>query len=73
MVQSLVSTSHELYEVINAFPVLKQVLGRFDISSSDVHEGESVDDFCRRKHFTQEEERIFVNHLNSSVKRFLRK
>ncbi len=74
MVQALINDGLEFYEVLNAFPFLKEKLGNLHLNVSDVKEGETVHDYLeQKKHFSEDEIKIFIRRLNFEIKVHLKR
>ena len=63
-----IESNYELFEVLNAFPVLKRSLERLDFKVSDIPEGISVHDYFKEKHLTEDEIDLMLRKFNNEVK-----
>lgn len=73
MADSYITPNLELYEVLNAFPVIKNSLEKLHIKTSEIKEGLTVHDFLERKHLSEDEIDILVKKMNFEVNSFLKK
>lgn len=73
MADSYITPGLELYEVVNAFPVIKNCLEKLHIGTSDIKEGLSVHDFLEKKRMSEDEIDILLKKLNHEVNSFLKK
>jgi hypothetical protein len=68
-----INSFDEFYEVLNAFPILKDRLERYNFDLSNVKEGESVIDFFSKKGLSEDEFDLFLKKLNYDIKIYLKK
>lgn len=71
MVQTYVSSEHEVFEIVNQFPVLETVFNDLSLDISNIGENISLKVFLEKKNFLEEEIQIIINKLNSHIKSFL--
>lgn len=69
---SLINHNLEFYEVLNAFPILKEKLKKLSFNLSDLKEGESICEYFGKKSYSQDEIDIVVRKLNSEINYYLR-
>lgn len=63
----------EIYEVLNAFPVLENTLQEFDINPKDIQEGETVEEFLNKLVRSEEEKKILLRRMNTELNYFFKK
>ncbi len=68
----LIESNLELFEVLNAFPFLKEKLSSLNFNLSDVIEGQTIKDYFTSKSYRLDEINLFVRKLNLEVKYFLK-
>lgn len=68
-----IEESYEIYEVLNAFPILKQKLQELHFDINDIIEGETVHDYFEKKHLSNEEIKLLVRKINNEINIFLKK
>jgi hypothetical protein len=68
----LIDKDLEFYEVLNAFPILKEKLQQLDFDVSKLNEGESIRDFLVRMSLSDYEIDLIIKKLNFEVKYFLK-
>ncbi len=67
-----INLNHELYEVLNAFPCLKDVIESMGIDLTNLNEGFTVNDFFSQKGYEESEIEHILKKLNYEVNNFLK-
>ncbi|MFW6285845.1 MAG: hypothetical protein ACOC16_01590 [Nanoarchaeota archaeon] len=62
----------ELYEVLNAFPVLKESFEKLGLDISNLNEGETIYNYFKRLSFGDDEIDILVKKINYEIKHYLK-
>jgi len=70
---SILNSSQEFCEILNAFPVLNDKFESLDIDISDNIEGETFYEYFARHSMSKIEISILIKKLNSDIKYFLKK
>ena len=68
----LISLDHELYEVLNAFPCLKDVLESINVDLSKLSEGVTLNSYLVEIGYNKDEIQLLVSKMNSEVNYFLK-
>jgi hypothetical protein len=72
MVQVHIHSGLEVFEIINAFPILSKVFEDLHLNLDSIVEGVSLEDFLRSKHLKEDEIVHVVNKLNYEIDLFLK-
>lgn len=67
-----ITHEYEFYEVLNAFPVLKDALDDLHFDFTDVLEGESVYDYFHKKNLSDHEIDVIIRKLNRNLSSFIK-
>lgn len=70
--ESLINQDLEFFEVLNAFPCLKEKLQDSKFDLKDLKEGKTIHDYFSQKSYSEEEIDLLVRSLNQDVKHFLK-
>lgn len=62
----------EFYEVLNAFPILTDILQKLQFNLSSVKEGESVHDFFEKNKLSNDEIERIIKKMNWEVQSFIK-
>lgn len=68
----IIESSHEFYEVLNEFPILKDKLESLDLDVKDLREGLTIQEYFISKSYTQDEIALLLRKFNSEVKQLLK-
>ncbi len=67
-----IEDSYELYEVVNAFPILKEKLQGLDFNVFDIEEGVSIHDFFIKMNMSEDEINTIVRKINNEINLYLK-
>lgn len=71
MVQTYISSEHEVFEIINQFPVLETVFNELKLDISNLGEYMTLGSFLKGMNLFEEEISLIINKLNLEVNHFL--
>lgn len=71
MVQTYISSEHEVFEIINQFPILESVFDELKLDISNIGEYITLRSFLEAKNLVEEEIKFIVNKLNQQINHFL--
>ncbi len=63
----------ELVEILNAFPVLEEMLKKSNFNLSDIEDGVTFYDYFAQKNMSDDEIYLLIKKLNNDIKCFLKK
>lgn len=71
MVQTYISSEHEVFEIINQFPILETVFDELKLDISNVREYITLRSFLKAKNLVEQEINFIVNKLNYNINHYL--
>lgn len=67
-----VTKESEFYEVVNAFPILKELLKDLSIDEKDIKEGESIGEFFNKMHISEDEKSLIMRRIKRNINYFMK-
>lgn len=71
MAKNYIKLDLEFFDVVSAFPVLKEVLEKQNIDVSNIEEGVTIYEHLKSKSMTEKEIEVFIKKLNLDLNTFL--
>lgn len=71
MVQTYISSEHEVFEIINQFPILEPVFDDLKLDISNVGEYITLRSFLKAKNLVEQEINFIVTKLNFHINHYL--
>lgn len=71
MGKEFIKSNLEFFDVISAFPALKEILVLKNIDVGSIKEGTTVYDFLKKESMTEKEIEVFIRKLNVDLNNYL--
>ncbi len=71
MIKNYIKLDLEFFDVVSAFPALKEVLEKQQIDVSNIEEGVTIYEYLKNQAMSEKEIEVFIKKLNTDLNTFL--